>query len=506
MNVIVNISGEDSLNIPSKIAKIQMLWDDFVVPKSIYFSRESILNLEDIFLAYETYIHGEKYIIRSAHQNEDGKEKSYAGIYISKKGVYSRASLWNDISSIIEWLRENDYVLIQEYIEADYSWIYFGNVGNGNSSIEYIAGWNELLTNWSEVGSSILLNTEWQELIHRIEYQNSILRDSLRIEKYKSYASICVNERSILKENLWRLKKHFWNNIDVEWLIKDWVFHVLQIRDITAPLLLSNNAIDKDKIIPPLREILGKCSFVKKFFIDLWFEPSNIVFDVGWGLLHSGILGNHREQNQLVQIIESDKIYILFWNEDTRYQHLFRENERNELRLKNGSFEKIFKKYQMKTGILFSLARLPVNQNFCMYHDCSYPGLFFLRSEEPFHVLLEQKNNSEWVSLIPLANEILFSSFYNLDKLKTFRLTVTKDINIARLGDSVFVGFDVRDYSVHQNIKLLLLERSSHLSHGAILAREMGIPCIYGIKWISHRLKNWEKLYIDIKNNLIKIY
>ncbi|GAB0175096.1 MAG: hypothetical protein HHAS10_09750 [Candidatus Altimarinota bacterium] len=505
MNVIVNISGDTGTNTPPKIARLLELGETFPIPKSIYFPLSYISDMDDILHAYETLIHEEKYIVRSADKTEDGDHKSYAGVYLTKTNKYSKKNLRNDILSVALGLSEGGFILIQEYIEADFSGIYFGNIGYERSGIEYIAGGNELLTNGSEVGSSIIFDKNGKQIVSEVQYQDSILKNSLQKEDFCSYANIRMSEREAIKDTLFNLKTTSGNNIDVEWAIKNGRVYILQIRSITKPLALPQDRVDKNNLIKPFREILGKCAFMQIFFRELGFESSSIIYDMGGGLLYCGVFGNNAQQEQLVQIINSDKLYILLDREDPQYEKIFQENERNELRFKDQRLESLFEKYRKDTGIAIFLARLRVHSDLSLFCDFRYPGLFFLKQEKTFSSLLEEKNKSEGTLSLGLGDEIPFSSSHNLESLEERELSVTKNIQVTGFENSVFVGFDIRDYKVHPNIKLLLLERSSHLSHGAILAREIGIPCIYGVKGITSHLKLGQRLVIDKINYNIKI-
>ena len=55
------------------------------------------------------------------------------------------------------------------------------------------------------------------------------------------------------------------------------------------------------------------------------------------------------------------------------------------------------------------------------------------------------------------------------------------------------------------NASAILVERGSLLSHSAVVAREMGIPAVVGIKGLMKSMKTGMKVRVDGKNGTIKI-
>jgi pyruvate,water dikinase len=59
--------------------------------------------------------------------------------------------------------------------------------------------------------------------------------------------------------------------------------------------------------------------------------------------------------------------------------------------------------------------------------------------------------------------------------------------------------------TIFQSASAILVERGSTLSHAAIVSREMGIPCIVGIKGITKLLKTGDRIRMNGKTGIIEI-
>ena len=54
-------------------------------------------------------------------------------------------------------------------------------------------------------------------------------------------------------------------------------------------------------------------------------------------------------------------------------------------------------------------------------------------------------------------------------------------------------------------IRGLVLERGGMLSHGAILAREYGIPTVVGVRDAARRIRSWQFLQVDGDRGVIHL-
>lgn len=60
--------------------------------------------------------------------------------------------------------------------------------------------------------------------------------------------------------------------------------------------------------------------------------------------------------------------------------------------------------------------------------------------------------------------------------------------------------------SIFQSASAILVERGSTLSHAAIVSREMGIPCIVGIKGLTQILKNGDQVKMNGQTGIVELY
>ena len=64
------------------------------------------------------------------------------------------------------------------------------------------------------------------------------------------------------------------------------------------------------------------------------------------------------------------------------------------------------------------------------------------------------------------------------------------DILVARHTDPGWIA-------VFSNASAIVVERGSLLSHSAIVARELGIPCVVGLKGATHWIEDGERITVD---------
>jgi len=71
------------------------------------------------------------------------------------------------------------------------------------------------------------------------------------------------------------------------------------------------------------------------------------------------------------------------------------------------------------------------------------------------------------------------------------------DILVARHTDPGWIA-------VFSNASAIVVERGSLLSHSAIVARELGIPCVVGLKGATHWVEDGEMLHLDGATGLVR--
>lgn len=507
MSVFINISFDGSeKSLPWKIQKLILLREQFSIPDTIYFPKSALANLSDIIKNYEKYIGSDMFIVRSAHQDEDGITQSYAGMYHSIPGYYTPENLEKALLSVWATLGGEDFLFVQTYIQADISWIFFSDIWAWNKLIECIAWGNSLLTQWSELWSSILLDSDFHPIERTFRFQKTIQVGPTQVQEYRSYFSLSQDREVYIRDTLKELQTiESWPS-DIEWCISWGNFYILQIRPITASFSQSEQKMALLHKNEMLETFMNSLKDVKHLFEILWFSSEDIIFDLGGGLLCSGIFSDQKWQETTLWMIQAEKLYILLRETSWVFHTVFYENERHELRFQGSNLAEKWNKLLMALPYHITIARLPEEEHLSIFWYAWFGGILLLKSRLSFARLLSIKNTSEWIASKELTNTIEYEFASNLayiNDTEVFR--VTKDIREADGGANVYVGFDIAGYDIHPNIALILLERRSQLSHGAILARELKIPCIYGVAGITKKLRAWQFLRIQKTENLIII-
>lgn len=85
-------------------------------------------------------------------------------------------------------------------------------------------------------------------------------------------------------------------------------------------------------------------------------------------------------------------------------------------------------------------------------------------------------------------------------------LSDPKDIKSLEGDILVTSSTDPGWITIFQSASAILVERGSTLSHAAIVSREMGIPCIVGIKGLTQVLKNGDTVKMNGKTGIVELY
>ena len=180
-----------------------------------------------------------KFAVRSSSPIEDGKLKSYAGLYRTILNVQDDKLVESIISVMLSKPSIKGYgtsnvkismdiigVIIQEMIDADYSSVAFSvcpiEKNKNISRIEIVKGLCESLVSGKKAPSSIRYNSKTDTIY--IQSQGSD-----KINKKK--ATEIFNIVHPIVSDISRLFK---NAVDVEWAIKNDVLYILQSRPITT--------------------------------------------------------------------------------------------------------------------------------------------------------------------------------------------------------------------------------------------------------------------------------
>lgn len=219
--------SENNINVPKGVVLPKQIWKHFEETEDIEF-------LKNIIKETSNYINSKKYVVRSSAIGEDSSEFSWAGCFesildiektqlesaiiecgksLNGKRVQAYQKLHNNISKI-----EYMGILIQEYIEAEWSGVCFSsNPVTGNEEeciIEYQKGKSGSVVGGYGEPTTIIIDKNSKNVNDEIDmpvnYINQIFD---KVEEIY---------------NIWKVP------VDVEWVIKDEELYITQTRPITT--------------------------------------------------------------------------------------------------------------------------------------------------------------------------------------------------------------------------------------------------------------------------------
>ena len=501
-------TSQEWILLPQKITWIEdiCLWEmGLSVPKGFYFSSQQELSSFELDILYRTYVKSDLYIVRSAWKNEDGKVLSYAGVFISKIWNFTWKALYADIQAVREnlveiWDENTNYIIVQEYIVWEFSGVFFSHTLWWGSYLEYVVWENEILTSWAIHPSTITFLHNGQIDLHNISFQSKI-QINWKISAYNSYAKVpIIDLQKVLSLLIW-YKNSSSQYIDIEWTYSKGTLYILQIRPITRLFPIKSNE-NNWFLSEKWRYFLNACAVILHFFKKLGFHENEIVFDY-WGWLLSYAL--HSGYESILDTILQEKIYILI-PEESQWIKKYFYSEEHMYAFVNKDLSNIFTKLICDTGYTFIIAELPRSPQLFIVSDPS-SGAQILWSIKSYNTLIEEKNLQP--DIVDLWKQTRYTFLFKemIWSNPAKRYTVTKFTHRESPKKSVypyaFIWFDIHKYYTFPHISLLLLERSSRLAHGAILAREIGVPCIYGIPWLVLWLSEWDIIEIDFEANAV---
>ncbi len=89
---------------------------------------------------------------------------------------------------------------------------------------------------------------------------------------------------------------------------------------------------------------------------------------------------------------------------------------------------------------------------------------------------------------------------------KVLDLTNYKNIVVEKNNILVITHTFIDLESIMTKFLCIITERGGLLSHAAIVSRELGIPCIVGVKNVIKKVKSGDRLELDLKNGIVKIF
>lgn len=201
--------------------------------------------------SYINHINSNYYIVRSCCSMEDSHKLSYAGMFDSYVWLYSKWDIYNHVQKVFHSIQDpkiseyeeailgysisdkNMHVLIQKYIQPDFSWVYFSNLAT-KKILHIIKWWNTPLVMWidswimMEFTSNFLLKSRYEDMQKNFQNYDNILKNQT--------ITIDIDDisLSIITKNLQNLENIFDYPIDIERGIKDSIFYIFQVRPITT--------------------------------------------------------------------------------------------------------------------------------------------------------------------------------------------------------------------------------------------------------------------------------
>ena len=225
---------------------------------------------------------GKVYAIRSSANNEDGKNKSFAGQYDSFLNVLEEdiflnikkcfCSLYND--NVITYSDDYDIyginVIIQSMIKADYSGVCFtvdpSSETNNYMLIEMVLGLAEKLVNGEVIPTKFFVRKE--TLMIDLKIGDISLDDTIFIKMIECFKKI---------EELYKCP------MDIEYAIKDLKIYILQARPITArtklPKLFNLTLTRQKSLIDIELYYKGEYLGIKKITKNLYYFKPLFVYN-----------------------------------------------------------------------------------------------------------------------------------------------------------------------------------------------------------------------------------
>jgi PEP-utilising enzyme, mobile domain len=419
---------------------------------------------------------------------EDGAELSGAGQYLSlicdaQAETFSESfsKVWGSLLQV-----PNSLVIVQEYLSPEFSGVCFCQNGEGLSQIEYIEGGWAGLTHDQISASRIVFDTNGKV------YENSKGVNTALIPKLLQEELI----ESCLRVSLWSTRGR-----DIEWVISEGMLFFVQNRPITRPVLPTPRS-QKWGSLPVQTEYRGGIEALRDFFTKtLGVSTEEVVFDVGGWALPS--LMNEWCSEQVLSEF-APKLYILFWRE--LCSTYFTDGVK-DLRFRDFDLQEGFETLCWGLFLQVSLAARPPLDDTYRVELNEATGCYFLSRDLPAEYFLYEKSLQEGVAQIAPLEGLTYTKSENLDKLTAPRFAYLPENMLPSQGKKYVIGgFDIffRGDST-EHVGLIILERENRLSHWAIRARELEIPCIYWVRWLAKSLFPECQIEIDILSKKVTI-
>jgi phosphohistidine swiveling domain-containing protein len=131
------------------------------------------------------------------------------------------------------------------------------------------------------------------------------------------------------------------------------------------------------------------------------------------------------------------------------------------------------------------------------YHNQSNIILTGQEATDAIDFFLQQTKNTELHGMSVSAGRVS-GRIHNINS--------TKDFNSFTVGEILAASHTTPDYlSIMKKAKAILTERGGITSHAAIVARELKIPCIVGIRGLFDNFKNGDEVEVDANLGVVRI-
>lgn len=511
---------------------------------------------------------GKLYAARSSANNEDGKDKSFAGQYdtflnIKEEDIFLNikkcfCSLYND--NVISY--SNDYdifginVIIQSMIKADYSGVCFtidpSNETNNYMLIEMVLGLAEKLVSGEVIPTKFFVRKQTDMIDLKI-------------------GDISLDDTIFLKliENIKKIEELYKSPMDIEFAVKDRKIYILQARSITArtvlPKLFKLTLTREKSIIDielyykgeyNIRNITHNLYYFKPLFVydslnnnvsiyynntDLEELPGPMYYfldkDFDKTLEYYRNIKNNIEYlnniidnsldinyalyiNKIIEIypftslgqlsghfdIISDRVKELLIEFRENYDYIiYKAVDYLVLKLKD-SLDIRYKDY-----IDFLLIDEIVNNNL--------PSIEILESRKKGYIYYNDKlyvtNYNDFfrdnnISIEEENNQLLRGTFtYSSNTNITGRVCVilnNKDISNFKKGDIIVTQMTSPKFlSLIKECRAIITDEGGTLCHAAIISRELKIPCLVGCISATKNLNTGDIIKINKRGDIIKI-
>lgn len=517
-------------------------------------------NFENEIFSQFNKLNSKTVAVRSSAQNEDGKEKSFAGqfetfLYVTKEDlIKSIKKCWcsNFDNNVVEYSKGDIElyamnVIVQEMISAEYSGVAFSldptSRSKNYSVIEVVKGDGEKLVSGLETPTTILV----QRYLKEVDFYNG---DFLPDQK------IIIQ----IEENLLEIEKLYGLPVDVEWCVKNNSLYILQARPITAFNIIKERfdlTLTREDCLYELEtyrngEFFGILNLTKHYYFEplFYYNAKSEMVEIyyNWHALEENPPSFFRELEKnfesfkyryneaikccdkqkkiingkitfnLQKFIENEIIIQPFssigntvgagWDCSERVKKLlvdFRDNHDNIIYLSNEFLKnKINEILPAKFSKYLKVLTLEeiLNQDKINFNELEkrlkgyvyFAGKIYTCSLEEF-----LKENSYYIEKEEFGIKLQGRTAYGGRVEGNVNVVIkTSDFCKFQEGDILVTHMTTPKFTpIIKKSKGIITDEGGITCHAAIVARELKIPCVVGVKSATKRLKDGVKVVLN---------